>query len=183
MQTKNIRTFYIVVFFPSHTKPTEWISGTIKIEKKIENNQIISIVPGKTLEETNLTYAKGRARIENIERYNKIDFIITSDDTINADCYVRLRNLYALQNQDKIIRNYLNFQDKIRKGKTKLLPQLLTIGNGLDIDDGASQMRYRLQYATLSTYTLILMLAIDEVLNHKIDALLLAMGSAPKNLK
>ena len=153
------------------------MSGTIQIIKHIYTNKIIEITFGKSLDNTSYSYEEARERMDGVlrsvnEKGRKIDFVVVQDNSVNYKQAVVSVDLYAINDQNELIKQYLSVQNRIRRGKTKLTPQVLDIGAGLMIDDASQKPSLRLEYSFIKPHTFATILSIDVVLKHQFDRLL-----------
>lgn len=163
---KDTRILNIFVAIKNFKQLDKYVTGMVKVHKKISNNQIKKVLIGKS-------FTDGYTEAMVIERYNnlrklfvtireeeQIDIVITSNINLDLDC-VKLYKDFIPANQQELINYYTDTFQVISKGSSSISPQKLSLGNGLILTETDNKTGYKIDFQNLQPVTIALMYAIE----------------------
>ena len=173
----NKAEFLIWVILPNHKRLTNYVSGMIKITKNVDNNEITSCTFSKSMTSEFKSIEEAHMDLKiHIKQRNKgkgvLNSIISYVEDTQAPCPVLQRDIYAIENQEKLIRQYLRYQGTISKGKSAVNVQILDLGNGIDMSETAGKNTLSLELGAINIHTLSMMYAIDVAIKNQFHSMM-----------
>ncbi len=177
----------IVLFFNSHKKLEEYVTGVAKVTINTKTNGIIKMALGRSISD-NKSLADAIIQTATLEKFlnergGGISAIISSVSSFKQRNNSIMVNPYSIskQRQNDMVNLYINNWKKITIARTpdglnnngkKINIQPIKIGSGIIINESGDMPTLALDYAEITPITMAIMFVLEYINNNKVDMLI-----------